>query len=446
MRCWNFLAVGVMSAAVVGALLNLPSLQASAAYRDPFATVSLEGKEYMLSMPHLIDWGEAEIISNSPDGHYVVVAAMNESLRGLRAAPIFEGTVDPATLTFTITLADTKTGDQRELLQIGAEALNSVRFEWLSDGTGVMAVSSESLRLFRVAGVGAAATPLGEIPNAQLIGIAAAPGGALFVHAGNDSGEQVGYLIPSQGRRIGPFATPPMTSLMGYDPQSGAFLLLRPLMPSELGADPSKEFQTYQIEAPNGATKFTEVSRSELNARLSALFAESLREPRFEVTTEPIAGTELTTAYLSRVGSDSGRLLIGSGIGHVEALGDGSVVAYTASGGVYVRRLVPAPVEAIRAAQRTAAMSDAKQVALELILYASDYDDVLPGGGLPWHEAIYPYLKSEQIMRNFVAVFPLGLRLADVEKPSEYVIGFVTAPGGRAVAYADGSVRWEPLP
>jgi prepilin-type processing-associated H-X9-DG protein len=112
-----------------------------------------------------------------------------------------------------------------------------------------------------------------------------------------------------------------------------------------------------------------------------------------------------------------------------------------------VRPLTSIPKElalkAMEAAERTKILSDAKQVALGLIMYSSDHDDTLPGNGGDWASLISPYLRNNSLMDGFVYTFAGG-NLADVQDPAKTEIGYKSGPGGRAVAYADGHVRWIP--
>jgi prepilin-type processing-associated H-X9-DG protein len=91
-------------------------------------------------------------------------------------------------------------------------------------------------------------------------------------------------------------------------------------------------------------------------------------------------------------------------------------------------------------ASKAVAISDAKQVALAALMYAADYDDVLPAnlGG----ELLEPYLKNGSIFDGFVFVFGGG-DLKKVADPASTVLGYKDGPGGRAVAYLDGHVVWE---
>ncbi|MBL8060242.1 MAG: hypothetical protein JNK63_05955 [Chthonomonas sp.] len=86
------------------------------------------------------------------------------------------------------------------------------------------------------------------------------------------------------------------------------------------------------------------------------------------------------------------------------------------------------------------AMSNAKQVGLSLIMYASDNDDFMPVSD--FKEAVMPYSKNEDIFSGFIYTYQGG-NLADIKDPSNTPLGFIKGPGGTATVYADGSVRWK---
>lgn len=126
-----------------------------------------------------------------------------------------------------------------------------------------------------------------------------------------------------------------------------------------------------------------------------------------------------------------------------------NAVFYTTKGVPMVRGLVSMPKElalkALQAAEKAKAISDAKQVATALLIYSADYDDNLPNNNGDWMEALYPYTKDRQLLDGFVYTFGGG-NLADIEEPATTEIGYKEGPGGRAVAYADGHVKWIPNP
>lgn len=102
-------------------------------------------------------------------------------------------------------------------------------------------------------------------------------------------------------------------------------------------------------------------------------------------------------------------------------------------------------MKALEAAEKARIISDAKQVATAMHIYAADYDDNLPSNNGDWMEALFPYTKNRQLFDGFVYTFGGG-NLNDIKDPSTTELGYKEGPGGRAVAYADGHVRWIPNP
>ncbi|MCB0825907.1 MAG: hypothetical protein KDC26_06935 [Armatimonadetes bacterium] len=94
------------------------------------------------------------------------------------------------------------------------------------------------------------------------------------------------------------------------------------------------------------------------------------------------------------------------------------------------------------AAERTALLSKAKQVATGMMIYGADYDDQFPSID-DWTTKISPYVKNMEVMDGFV--YMLGDKnLADIDDPANTVLGYIDCKDGRAVAYVDGHVKWEP--
>lgn len=135
-------------------------------------------------------------------------------------------------------------------------------------------------------------------------------------------------------------------------------------------------------------------------------------------------------------------------------LADGSAVLYVSGGALYAVPLLrvdkTAFLQARRAAQRAATLSNAKQIAIALHMYAQDYDEVFPPAGGDTAGQIGPYLKNASVFNNpatgqpgFVFTLRGNGALAGIAAPAETVIGHVSGPGGRAIVYADGHVRWQ---
>jgi prepilin-type processing-associated H-X9-DG protein len=119
-------------------------------------------------------------------------------------------------------------------------------------------------------------------------------------------------------------------------------------------------------------------------------------------------------------------------------------VTYEDSGALLIRDIKPMDQAFARKYQAQAAkikaMSDAKQAALGLIMYAADMDDVLPGG-----EGWETKVKNSDLLKNFNYTFRGG-NMGSIGNPASTELGFMMGPGGRAVAYCDGHVKWVSNP
>lgn len=87
-------------------------------------------------------------------------------------------------------------------------------------------------------------------------------------------------------------------------------------------------------------------------------------------------------------------------------------------------------------------VSDAKQVALVLILYADSNDDRLPTLE-DLHKAL-PFAQNPDSFAKFVYTYRGPYDLSKIEDPSKVELGYILGPGGRAIVYADSHVKWVP--
>lgn len=111
------------------------------------------------------------------------------------------------------------------------------------------------------------------------------------------------------------------------------------------------------------------------------------------------------------------------------------------------------PIGANPAADKTQTISNAKQMALATIMYAGDYDDVIPyvQSTKGAYEVIQPYMKNREYIKtlNPGAKFLLnmavaGVSMSSIENPAETVLYYEdkTWPdGSRVVAFTDGHVK-----
>jgi prepilin-type processing-associated H-X9-DG protein len=85
-------------------------------------------------------------------------------------------------------------------------------------------------------------------------------------------------------------------------------------------------------------------------------------------------------------------------------------------------------------------MMKAKQVATAIAIFRADSDDVFPAQE-GFNEKISPYLKNESLLNGFTYTFS-AKKATEIADPAGTVIGYVQGRRGRAVAYADGHVKW----
>lgn len=120
-------------------------------------------------------------------------------------------------------------------------------------------------------------------------------------------------------------------------------------------------------------------------------------------------------------------------------------VAYVTRSNLFVRRLIPASREqyerVLENTEKQELMDRAKQVGIAMHIYGTDYDNLLPLEN-GWQEAVMPYVKDRNLLKGFV--FQLGGKdLTKFEDPTRTVMGYIEGKNGRAVVYADSSVKWE---
>ena len=141
----------------------------------------------------------------------------------------------------------------------------------------------------------------------------------------------------------------------------------------------------------------------------------------------------------------------------VTLMPDGSAALYlTSDGTLMAAPITRVPARAYRDGQREMhrlkTMQNAKQIGLGMLMDAQDYDETLPPSG-DLANVVNPYLRDSDVFQNpatgefsFRYTGPAGGKLGSVERPAETVLGYLDGPGGRAVLYADGHVKWEDDP
>ena len=130
----------------------------------------------------------------------------------------------------------------------------------------------------------------------------------------------------------------------------------------------------------------------------------------------------------------------------VQLLSDLSAVLYTHDDALYAAPIASLDRVAFEKMMRELAISNAKQTGLALMMYAQDYDENFPHDPGNVKEAIFPYIKDNNVIADFVYTYKGPLEMSKVERPAETAMGYIPSPGGRAVVFADGHVKWEPTP
>lgn len=114
--------------------------------------------------------------------------------------------------------------------------------------------------------------------------------------------------------------------------------------------------------------------------------------------------------------------------------------------------------------KKSATLSNLKQLALGVIIYATDYDDELPyvQSTKGAYEVIFPYIKNKDVTKSLnpnggefrLNMAVAGVSMTSIEAPSDTPLFYEMAPwpdGTRCVAYTDGHVKflnaeqWEKL-
>ncbi|MCG9894451.1 MAG: hypothetical protein MH204_03100 [Fimbriimonadaceae bacterium] len=126
---------------------------------------------------------------------------------------------------------------------------------------------------------------------------------------------------------------------------------------------------------------------------------------------------------------------------------DGSAAVFLAHGTLYRNLIQPIPLSLAKKTkselEKAKIMARLKMVGTGLHIYAADYDDFFPTDGSMVREAIMPYLRDAALLEGVVFTNLTGQNVARLKDPAQTALAYISGPDGRAVLYADGSVRWE---
>jgi len=442
-------------------VLSLAATSAVGLAQDTLSTLLSGEKAYLLLPPKYVSAGSGNQLTWSPDGRHLAVVRTPMPLKTseMRAA-MMTGTPPPdfeSRMRVYVDVYDAEAEQTRQAFELPGQT--GVELGWMPE-TGqlfVLAtrypVSQEGERtgpvyeLHRYDTRTSRATRLGSYHGSFMsVGMSFSPSRALGLvwmvgHDGQEEAVVVTANGASQPSKIAGDAGPygahiiwnpdGLTMKLGRrveDPDGASKWMIHDFDPLTLTATPSAETR-FRFPESKSTLAWTNVST---DVRVGVKEVEKLRT------------TMLTPV---QAGDTDKAAVLDAFVENVEVSPDGQRVAYTHHGMTLVRDLIEiqrAMFEQMRdAARRTAAMSNAKQVALAAMLFASDNDDRLPSNKEDIQKLLLPYLRNQSIFDGFVYTFAGGFT-QDIELPSRTELGHISMPGGRIVAYVDGHVKWVP--
>jgi prepilin-type processing-associated H-X9-DG protein len=220
-----------------------------------------------------------------------------------------------------------------------------------------------------------------------------------------------------------------------------------------IGVDP----EGYLYEPLYQDRKFTGQHRRYLpDGTMQEHAAKMQREPEeaagpFQLMPSPAAHrigkkTEVANGVwlASPVASDRQFALVAADCKEPKIAPDRSAIAYLHGGNLFVRELMTLGKaefqQLLDIEEQNEAMNKAKQMATAIHIYMADSDDMFPPKE-GFADLIMPYVKNRSMVDAFTYTF--GKRNAtEIAEPDKTEIGYVQGRKGRAVAYADGHVKW----
>jgi hypothetical protein len=169
-------------------------------------------------------------------------------------------------------------------------------------------------------------------------------------------------------------------------------------------------------------------------------------KPAVNTAKEDTVTQQTALLWLESIGkSPSPRTVVSWDAFEGRFLKSGDGILYQSQGALWVTPILTMSKEQYAAmqdaARRMVVLNNAKQVGLGLIMYAQDYDEKYPSGdGI--NDKLSPYLKNGDVMQGFVYTYGGG-PLSGIQNPAEQELGYVNGPGGRAIIYSDGHVKWK---
>lgn len=208
---------------------------------------------------------------------------------------------------------------------------------------------------------------------------------------------------------------------------------------------PVRERMYYQLNTETGAlerqTSFPRPRSEDTSGSASLPFAIVSGKGQIQNMEDPKRVLKLRPLWL--VGNEKeaqGRVLVTTD-GDREILSAYSIYYYS-RGTLFAAPIVRIPMTEYLAIEKSRTMQRAKQVGLGLMMYAQDYDEAFPPPGDNISDIVDPYLRDQSLMQGFTPLYK-ETNLTAIQQPATTPIGFINGPGGQAVIYADGHVKWQ---
>lgn len=192
--------------------------------------------------------------------------------------------------------------------------------------------------------------------------------------------------------------------------------------------------QITEFSLPQDGTLVEQVRFEIASVGPEILIVDEFFQDEDEITGE--ATIPKNAIYLTRDGFNAGYT------------GDQKTVWYTNRSGLHVSEVILIKPTETRLFEKEYikqfSISQAKQLAVGISIYSSDYDDKLPLSN-DFAESVMPYVKSDELFQNFTYLLD-GQEIAKLGDPRQVALGQIETPFGTATVFLDFSVVWKDRP
>ncbi len=410
----------------------------------------------------------------SPDGRYVIALRRDMRLTPAMVTDLISMNPGmPAPGDVTITVWDSRSHEGREVWKLPAAEVEIQRVTWIP-GTGI-ALAIISIRepgrnpgdppgwhrhILRVSAETQTARDIAEPPG--YFELAVSPSQPIAVV----TTIVISQTVPPSGDRPADAVRRmhvTLTAIRASGAEAGSVQLPEGLFGASIAWDPEGRplIRARELPAQKGAPAVERVFAWNTTTGELKPFSGGIPQPATNAQPEGAirlraanvaakegsVGRNVRLLWLeSTAASDQSRALVAANVDTFSLSPNADAVLYVANGAAWVSPLVRLPREVFLKARadalRQVALSNAKQAGVAALMYVEDYDECLPGAGGDIAGELSPYLKGPDLISSLTYTYGGG-PLKDIENPAETELGYVAGPGGRAIIYADGHVKWK---